>query len=260
VNPIDYQQLEQQFYMTTEKKENPLLSLQASELIKPQNMDVLFQLYAPLIKAKEVTAAGTYFISWLGGLAIGYQYMISFWNCSLQVSLDQLTIELYQDGDYDKFAFVCHDSEPTFAPADGLARENWREQQLRDFYQNTMRPIIQAVAAATGNSPGALWGQLPTRFNYYLDILASSLTDPVERERLEDDYRFLKEEVEGEIFGLNKNPFHVKVRWIQDLRDPEKKVRMKNQCCLYYQTEGGHYCYTCPRLKESERAVRRKQA
>lgn len=260
MNPIDYQQLEQQFYVTTKKQENPLLSLQASELIKPQNMDALIQLYAPLIKAKEVAAAGTYFCGWLGGLALGYQYMISVWNCSLPMSLDELTIELYEDGDYHKFAFVCQDSQPSLAPADGPARNSWREQQLHDFYQSTMLPIIEAMAAATGNSLGDLWGQLPTKFNYYLDILASSLTDSVARERLEEDYRFLKEEMEGEVFGLNKNPFHVKIRWIQDLRDPEKKVRMKNQCCLYYQTEGGYYCYTCPRLKESERAVRRNQA
>ncbi|MGG1659819.1 (2Fe-2S)-binding protein [Brevibacillus sp. NRS-1366] len=260
MSQIDFQQLEQHFQITVEANKNPLVSIKARELIKPQNMEWLVQTYAPMIKAKEVTAAGTFFCGWLGGLALGYQYMLSVSNGSLNLGLDQLTIELYRDGDYSKFAFLCQDIQPNMAPLDEPQRGSWRERQLRDFYQNTLQPLIQSIAAATGNSPGALWGQLPTRFNYYMDIFMRTLTDPVSKERLEDDYRFLKEGFEGEIFGLNKNPFRVKVRWTRDLREPDKNVRLKNQCCLYYQTEGGQYCYTCPRLKESDRAQRRKQA
>ncbi|MGG4494724.1 (2Fe-2S)-binding protein [Brevibacillus reuszeri] len=260
MSKIDFQQLNEHFYITTQPSENPLLSFGASELLDPPNMELLINTYAPLIKGQDTTPAGTYFASWLGGLALAHQYTISVWNCSLDMTLENWIVELYMEGDYGKFAFVCRDTEPLGAPEDDELRNHWREQRYRGFYLETLKPLMEAISAASGNTPGILWGQLPSRFNYYLELFINALEEPVGKQQLEEDYHFLSRALDGESFGLNKNPFDVKIRWVEDLRDPGKKVRMKNQCCLYYKTDGGTYCYTCPRLKESERAERRKQA
>jgi ferric iron reductase protein FhuF len=257
VSEIDFEQLEKQFSITTTQKENPLFSLTARELLNAEKMALLVQIYAPLMKAKELPAVATYFASWFGGVALGLQYMMSVWNHSVDFSLDHLTIELEVNEGREGFTFVCNKKHVQQAPTSDTERAIWREQQLRKFYSGTVAPLFRALADATGIECGSIWGQLPTRFNYYMDIFIASTEDNAAKQRLTEDYRFLSREMDPAAFGRPKNPFDVKIRWIEDARDPEKKVRMKNMCCLYYQTEGGFYCYTCPRMKEAERAERR---
>lgn len=260
MSKIDFQHLAEHFQITTKPRQNVLLSFRADELLDSKNMELLVQTYAPLIKAKDESPVGTYFCSWLGAFALGHQYMISVWNCSLDMALENWTVELYVDGESGRFAFVCHDTETRTAREGEEQRNHWREQQYRELYQRTVKPVIQALSAATSNPPGILWGQLPSRFNYYMELFIDAVADPVSKQRLEQDYHFLSRELGSEVFGQPKNPFDVKIHWVEDLRDPLKKVRLKNQCCLYFKTEGGYHCYTCPRLKERERAERRKQA
>lgn len=250
--------LAEHFRLTSELRADTLLSMKASDLVKPENMDQLVSLYAPLIKANDSKPVGTYIGGWLGGVALGLQYMQSVWNVSLHLSLDQLTVQLYVADDYAQFSFVVDEWNKVEAPETGRAA--WLDQQYRAFYQHSLQPLIQSLAKATDNPEKLIWGQLPTRFNYYLDYFVEQSQDERVRQHLRDDYDSLCRQLEGACFGLDKNPFDVKVRWVEDMRDPSKKVRLKNQCCLYYQTGEGQYCYTCPRLKEDARAVRRQAA
>ncbi|MDF2715738.1 MAG: (2Fe-2S)-binding protein, partial [Paenibacillus sp.] len=136
----------------------------------------------------------------------------------------------------------------------------WLERVLTEFYEKTVRPVYETAAVIGGVDAGQMWGLLPTRFNYMTEQWLLAEESESIRAVISGDYAFLKHEMPAAVFGRNKNPLDVKIRWIEDLKDPCKQLRMKNVCCQYYRTEGGYYCYTCPRIKESEREERRIKA
>ncbi|MET3289379.1 UNVERIFIED_CONTAM: ferric iron reductase protein FhuF [Brevibacillus sp. OAP136] len=258
---MEVNQLAEHFSIHLQKKENAIVSLSGKEAQHTGNIYALLEAYAPLIKAQEPKAAVAYFGSWLSSLALCLQYALSMENKAPDLSLSKLAIQLYrEDGqDYSSFAFVVENWKEVDGPSEEAERASWRKETLSRFYAETMRPLLEAAAQAGGHDVGQLWGQLPTKFNYYLEHFSDAAPSCAIRQRISADYDYLKSELSPDVFGRKKNPFDVKIRYIPDWRDESKQVRQKNVCCLYYLTEGAHYCYTCPRMKESERAVRAEE-
>ena len=55
------------------------------------------------------------------------------------------------------------------------------------------------------------------------------------------------------------NPFKREVKLIESLAASDKRVPIKSKCCLYYKTDSGQYCYSCPRTTERERQAQRER-
>lgn len=257
---MDFAQLEQNFFISIKKKENALFSIPAEKAVHTDNMKLLLETYAPLMKALEPKAAAAYFGGWISSLPLCLQYTLSTENKTIDLSLANIEIQLYcKEGENWYFSFVVNRWSEQEGPEDEAERTVWRKQVLSKFYQQTMRPLYEAAAQVCDLDAGQLWGQLPTKFNYYIEHFMEQAKTCLIKERIEQDYRFMKEEMEPEVFGRKKNPFDVKLRYVPDWRDESKQLMQKNVCCRYYLTEEGQYCYTCPRLKESDRALRAKQ-
>ncbi|WP_379127077.1 (2Fe-2S)-binding protein [Paenibacillus sp. sgz500958] len=239
--------------------EGAVYSYVAVELLDPEHMRRFIYEYAPLIKALDDTAVGAYFAGWFTSAALALQYSLSVFDAAPDLSLNNLHIHLIPAAGYCRVAFSLQKGELNPAPNEPFKREEWLLQILTDFYKNTASPLLQCVSEASGLSLSKVWGQLPTKFNYYLELFTSGRTGDSHVKQLSDDYTALKTKLPPEAFGLSNNPFHVKIRIIEDLADPQRTTQMRNRCCLYYRTEGGSYCYTCPRLKEEERAELRKE-
>lgn len=255
---VDFDQLSKQFYIHRNDKEQIVISVPAIELLEQAKMDHLIDTYAPLMKALERKAAAAYFCSWFGATALALQYGVSYCNKLFDLSLHNITVQLYCKDDYYWYSFKIHSWSEEDGPTETAERTEWLRKGYDDFYGNTLRPIFETAARSGGIDVGQMWGQLPTRFNYSLAIWMEEESDPSLRERIDADYRLLKE-IDPAAFARSKNPLNVKIRRIEHLEDPSKQMRMKNVCCLYYLTEGGHLCYTCPKLKEEDRAARREQ-
>ncbi|GAA3408252.1 (2Fe-2S)-binding protein [Paenibacillus hodogayensis] len=247
------------FNVGLQDKERIVYAVEASRLMERKAMDELLQAYTPLMKALVPVAAGTYFCTQLAGFCLALQYSLSCLGKSFDSSLDNITVQLYAQDDKYGVAFKLTRSGGTFAPADPAVRETWLYEKLASLYGETIRPLYESVAASVNVDAGQMWGVLPTRFNYSTEQWLLAAQSEREKENISGDYALLRS-MPADVFGRNKSPFDVKIRWIEDLKDPCKQMRMKNVCCQYYQTEGGYYCFTCPRLKESEREERRKQA
>ncbi|MGO0061116.1 Fe-S oxidoreductase [Brevibacillus fluminis] len=258
---MEVNQLAEYFSIHLQKKDNALVSLAGTEAQHTGNMNALLEAYAPLIKAREPKAAAAYFGSWISSLALCLQYALSMENKAPDLALSNLTIQLYREGgQHDwSFAFVVEEWKEGNGPSGEAERASWREETLSRFYAETMRPLLEAAAQAGGHEVGQLWGQLPTKFNYYLEHFSDAAPSCAIRHRIAADYDYLRGELSPAVFGRKKNPFDVKIRYIPDWRDDSKQVRQKNVCCLYYLTGDGQYCYTCPRMKESERAIRAEE-
>jgi ferric iron reductase protein FhuF len=240
--------------------EGALHSFRAVELVQEQGMRAFVDSYRPLMKALDDKAVAAYFGSWMASTALALQYTVTCYSFVLDLSLANLNIHLIPDGGYCRVAFSLNDWKTgDLSAAEDQSREVWREQVLTRYYQETAGPLFRSISQVSGLALGEIWGQLPTKFNYYVEQLAAGLPDKDINKRLEDDYDFLKDQMPPEVFQMPRNPFHVKVRRIESLQNPEETMQMRNRCCMYYRTEGGRLCYNCPRMKEDARAERRAE-
>ncbi|SET29592.1 (2Fe-2S)-binding protein [Paenibacillus sp. NFR01] len=236
-----------------------LYSFHAAELLDEAGMRSFAESYKPLMKALDAGAVGAYFAGWLASVALAVQYSLSFYPAVPVIALSDLDIHLIPAGTYCRIAYSLRNLRMEAAPEDPEARACWRDRLLTELYRDTIGPLFETMTVVSGLPAGELWGQFPSKFNYYLEMFAAGNDNTKQVKRLQADYEALKGKLPGEIFGLRRNPFQVQVRWIQSLADPEQKVQMKTRCCLYYRTEGGSCCFTCPRLKEEERERQRTE-
>ncbi|ULO10109.1 (2Fe-2S)-binding protein [Paenibacillus sp. 19GGS1-52] len=257
MNETQLKDLSSKFDLHTTPPEGTLHSFVALELTNEENMRAFVGTYRPLMKALDDRAVAAYFANWLSTLALAVQYSLTFYLSVPVINLSNLQIHLIPANGYCRVAFSLKGWRMTEAPIDEVGREAWRDEVLVLFYRDTMAPLLNKMAEVGGLPMSEVWGQLPTKFNYYIEILAKEMGDPSLVHRLYQDYQYLVKDVPAEVFGISRNPFQVLVRTIEDIADPDKNVQMRNRCCLYYRTDGGSYCYTCPRLKEEERAARR---
>ncbi|WP_342561180.1 (2Fe-2S)-binding protein [Paenibacillus sp. FSL R7-0345] len=237
--------------------EGAVHSFNVAEMTDEAGMRAFVECYRPLIKGLDDKVAATYFAGAFGNVALAVQYALSVYSASPGISLSDLSVHLIPSNGYWRVVFSLDEWSFTPAPADAKLRTDWRNEQLTQFYRDSAAPLMSMLSHVTGLAGSEIWGQLPTKFNYYLEVFTSRDLPAGLPETLQEDYRYLREEMPAEVFGLKRNPFHVQVRKIESLAEPGKTVNMRNRCCLYYRTEGGSYCYTCPRMKEDERAVRR---
>ncbi|MNI33128.1 hypothetical protein D3C73_870600 [compost metagenome] len=247
-----FETLDHKFHVTQHKREDAVFSIPAITLLDPKNMSLLIDTYTPMIKAVESDAAAAYFAGWFTYVAMAKQYVLSNFNQSLDLTLSNLTVQIVPNGTHFQYVFVVNEWSMIEAPSDEYERASWRQQELAAFHGQTVQPIFEAVTTIVDYPLGQLWGQLPTKFNYFMNDWKGSMTQETACKRIDEDYAGLKA-LEPSIFGLKKNPFDVKIRMIEDALDCTKQVRMKNVCCLYYKTEASRYCYTCPRMKEEGR-------
>ncbi|AYB37390.1 (2Fe-2S)-binding protein [Brevibacillus laterosporus] len=234
-------------------------SMPATDLLNEGYMRKFIDQYAPLIKALDDTATAAYLASWFLALATGLQYMVSVQNKALDLSLTNVIIHMSpkSEGSYTRISFQLRSWTETEAPESDEKRQEWRKDVLSRLYGETLRPLLECMSVVSGCNVGQMWGQLPTKFHYFIENLMEQTTNSEEKQRVIDDYHFLQHEFSPSVIGRSKNPFDVKVRFIEHIEDPTKQMRMKNVCCRYFRTEGAQYCYTCPLLKEEDRAARR---
>ncbi|WP_151736373.1 (2Fe-2S)-binding protein ['Paenibacillus yunnanensis' Narsing Rao et al. 2020] len=239
-------------------------TFRTSELLEPEGMRTFLACYGPMMKALDDKATAAYFGGWFASVALAVQYSLSVYSAVPVIILQNLSVHLIPANGFCRVAFSLEPWSMATAPEGEEERKAWRSKVFETFYHEHAAPLLSTLSAVSGLALTEIWGQQPTKFNYYVELLSSSGTDlngsgdRLPAGRILEDYSALKE-LDSSIFGLRRNPFQVTVRKIEALDSPDKSVNMRNRCCQYYRTEGGSYCYTCPRLKEEERAARRTE-
>lgn len=240
-------------------EEKILAHMPIGDMLEPAFLKPFVDAYASELKACEIDVAGSYFFGNLAAMALGQQRLVSQYGVAADFSTSNISVYLLRgSGGYPRIVFVLSSPRLEREPAEA-AREGWVRRILSRLNGETLRPLAESWAVATGLRPGYLWGCMPTRFNYAIEQQEGETAKDVELlHRIQGDYRILKE-MDRHVFGLPRNPFDVKIRWIEHIGESSQQVRMKNVCCLYHKTEGGSYCYTCPKAGESERARKRAE-
>lgn len=247
----------EQFGLYDTPPEGTLYSFSALDLTNEEDMSAFIQCYSPLMKALDNKAVAAYFSSWLANVAFSLQYSLSIHQTALDINLSNLMVHLVPSDGYCRISFSLKKWAIEQASSDQMDREVWRNDIITRFYRDTARPLLSLMSEISALAISEVWGQLPTKFNYYMETFEKKINDCNALTRLTEDYRYLVNDLPAEVFGLSRNPFRVTVRKIEDLADSGETIQMRNRCCYYYLTDGGAYCYSCPRLKEEERSTRR---
>ncbi len=244
-----------------ESHTDPLFTMAGQLLLTEKGMQELITAYSPLMKALEPAAAGAYLISRLGGLNAAMQYMITH-DELFDLSPELWSLQMYRsEKGFIEFRIVLQELRKLNGPPCGL-RSEWREEHLSHWYAGTIRPIAEAIAVAVDIDINHLWKIIPMRLRFIFGQWKEASTSEEWHARYEEDYLFVTKELKGEVFGRLRNPLYVKVVTLDypgNPGEPDTKIKMKTACCMYYRTEGGQYCYTCPRMKPQEREERKEQ-
>lgn len=249
--------LENVFFIGLRTPEAVRYSVPLQLLTEREPMLRLLAAHAPCIGTPDKDASAVAVANGLGLLAFALQHAISVDQASFDTSADNAVLHLYEADGYVQFGLTLRRIGEQAAPKEPHKRSIWRRRALERLYGETLRPRFEAAARAAGMPVRELWGQLPTGFAYYLDVWREESDAGAQ---IEDDYAFLSRELEAAVFGTASNPFARVPPLTVDPDNPQRQIPLKHACCLYYKWEGGDYCYTCPRIKESERERRRSQA
>ncbi|WP_339314672.1 Fe-S oxidoreductase [Paenibacillus sp. FSL R10-2734] len=237
--------------------EGALYSFSTMKLTEEENLKAFVQCYGPLLKALDDKVVAAYFANWFSNVALSLQYSLSKYSSALDLSLSNLLLHLVPTERSCWITFSVEEVRFIPAPTHQREREDWCKEILTTFYRDTAAPLIRLISEVCGLAIGEVWGQMPTKFNYYFEVWEKEISDCNQLQQLREDYHYLMHGLPAEVFGLSRNPFLVTVRNVESLTDSEATIQLRNRCCLHYLTIDGDYCYRCPRIKEEERASRR---
>ncbi|MDR6553032.1 (2Fe-2S)-binding protein [Paenibacillus qinlingensis] len=247
--------------VTMDSHPDPIFTMEGTVLLTKRGMEELLYLYSPLMKALEPAAAGAYLISRLGSLNAAMQYMVTH-DELVDLSPELWSLQMYRsEKGFIEFRVVLQEIRKLSGPLCGL-RNEWREEHLSRWYAETIRPLVEAIAAAADMDIMHLWKIVPGRLRIIFGQWKAASTSEEWQARYEEDHLFVTKELKGEVFGRLRNPLFVKVVNLDypgNPGEPDTPIKMKTACCMFYRTEGGQYCYTCPRMKPQEREERKEQ-
>jgi len=252
--------LEDSYDLTVNKRENLVFTCPAIDLLDEHKLKQLLDFYTPLVKGMDPSVGEVYMAGWFRGPMLGLIYTLSVLKQAPNLSLNNLTVQLYKaeynNHEYYAVSFQLHNFEFISAPS-ATQQTAWVKDQIGRFFEHTIRPVFESIAKVGTLQSGMLWGQLPTSLAYGYDGMMEAEEDEHVKQNISNSFEVVKT-LDGAIFGRSKNPLDVKFRKTESLADKDKQVRMKSSCCLYYLVDGGYYCFTCPRLKESAREEQRE--
>jgi ferric iron reductase protein FhuF len=172
--------------------------------------------------------------------------------CSLTSSLYAMThLNKSFDMNIKNVYLIDHNSGsmwlPSFTLKDASAitsdepREKWRSDVLKTLFKDNLTIMVKHVANTAGISKAILWENAWIYLKWVYETWLSE-DHPIEiKQRIQDDYTFIKNAASFH-FGLSKNPF-------QNFLPPagSQPSTIRKTCCLYYKTDYGTCCSTCPK-------------
>lgn len=252
-----YEYLQESYHLSLLLREDALFTVRLQDLLERSEMERFVHFFVPSWKAKGDIVAGTYLGSWLGSVCAALQDCMSRYVAMPVLSLDRLTLQVYEEGGRSRYVFHMKDSETVEVPVNN--RAEWCHVLLASFYSEQIRPLLEMAASVTGAPIRELWGQFVTRMYNDHERWLREASSEEHRQRIQDDIQALRNGLEPSAFGLPKNPFDVNIRWIDSPRTPGESFRMRSACCHAYYTDTDHgYCYSCPRMSEEERQVKKQ--
>ncbi|WP_078381157.1 hypothetical protein [Sutcliffiella halmapala] len=237
-----WEQLEHFFYLSNNEKENVVFQCSLKELLSEIALHELLFIYGKGIQAENKEATAMYLAGWLGYLCGAMHF---FSNVGKQVEAENITVQVYKKAN-NHLAISFY-----IKVEDIIDRKNdW----IQAFYQLQITPIYQAFSRLTKNNLLHMWYQATHSFYWMKHRINHSILSREIVERYERELQIFIEKTSPNLFGLTLHPYRKKFIFVENPWDLNDPMPIKPSCCLAYQTEAGHCCFTCPRMKKEERS------
>ncbi|UAL48923.1 (2Fe-2S)-binding protein [Sutcliffiella horikoshii] len=240
-----WEQMESFFYMTNQEKADVVWECRIRELAQPNILQNLLDLYGEGIKATTKDVTVMYLAGWFGYLCGGMHFLSSD---GWEATAENIKLQLYKNQRGTKLISFVVDSENLVEKGD----RKWVEE----FYEKMMKPtFLQMQATSTNNTLLQMWYQATHSLYWISDRMKHSCLSERYVWQYEKTLEMFKEVTPSSCMGVmtEKHPYAKKLIFIDNPWDLNDPMPLKPSCCLAYQTEGGHLCFTCPRMKKSER-------
>ncbi|MED4080870.1 (2Fe-2S)-binding protein [Halalkalibacterium halodurans] len=239
------QQLKEMFFVHTFPVEKVDLMITETGLVGKEDARKMVEWRNGILKGKELKVGGASMIKPFSLLFAAHYYLASVKNQWLL---------------FDELAFFSKGKEVGFE----LRRARLEPLALNDIspyftaLAKRIAPIIENIAEVADLPKTHAFGLLAFPLYQQQSAWLKKETDQTTELRIRTDGEVLKQ-LSGDAFGLKRNPFDVKFRYVSSWADPNEHVRIKPACCLSYLKEGGNYCYSCPKMNTEQREVRAAQ-
>lgn len=240
-----WEQMENFFYMTNQEKEEVVWECRIRELVKPEILQKLLDIYGEGIKATTKDVTVMYLAGWFGYLC-GAMHFLS--SDGWKVTSESIKLQLYKNQRGTMLiSFVVHSED-----LDNKEDKQW----VQKFYEEHMKPVfMQMESMSTNNNLLHMWYQATHSLYWITDRMKQSCLEERNVAQYKKTLEMFQKATPSSCMGVmtEKHPYAKKLIFIDNPWDLHDPMPLKPSCCLAYQTDGGHLCYTCPRMKKSER-------
>lgn len=260
---VDFSLVERYFHISPKGMEHPLLQIPGQQLVDGPTMHRVLQQGQTLLKGKGLDISASYMGLSMFNLLATIHLFLSQYNQWLVLNLDNITFEVENHDDHAHIGFKLLNLEWKEAPAED--RDVFIELETRKLFANLIIPVITVVAEQAKVNQAMIWNQYAARMTFVRDYVMENDPRPQVREQFLADYEVFTKQLTPDVFGRKVNPLTHEPRYIDSPYHEGKKLLMRSSCCMYYRREEGTKCFTCPILKDSQRAemfteIKNKQA
>lgn len=213
--------------------------------------------YKDVYKTEHFRAIGATLSSYLSLIPAAFLHAMSHHNIALPLDLSSTSIQY----DQESFYLQLQGSPFTFAGPE-LSREEWRAQLVGGLFDSYMKPVFQRLRELTGIDKNSQWSYAALTLQRSYDNWMDKASAEELKHLLREDFEYVvgvSDPAWFECSGIrDRHPLDLPFKFVPDVYNEGKTVRMKYRCCLYYKLTGT-YCYTCPAITEEHRSRRAEE-
>ncbi|WP_028783540.1 IucA/IucC family C-terminal-domain containing protein [Thalassobacillus devorans] len=122
-------------------------------------------------------------------------------------------------------------------------RKKWLRENLTQLFKEHVRPLFLHINQLTRLSMNVLWENFAIYLFWFYERFAKEHFTGEQLAQIYDDFHFIVHELDGAVFGEEKNPFH----YFHYQPKLPSGARERKCCCLSYKlNEESGYCKVCP--------------
>lgn len=180
-------------------------------------------------------------------------YAMSLLNKGLDLSIRNCYIEPRSGQDARLRSIRYGHLEHEVAPFEH--RDRWRDDVLRALFADHLTPLWQGFAREAPIPLAILWENTAIYiYVLYEQVIAaisasaaSAVSMQEQFQRCQDDFHYIMQAAEGEVFGLRRNPLAAYYHGSLAPSTESPSVRKRKTCCYYFEIDNIRgYCKSCP--------------
>lgn len=255
---IDFSMIKKYFHISLDRVASPSFTCPGTELLQSDQIDYILAAGREHYKALSLELPASFLGLSLFGFTSTQLLIASQYNVWLDFSLEHLSFELEQHNDHVHANYRIASLVTDIVPETKHSRKRFLEKKFSETITSTLRPLIELIASRANVKPAMIWNQFGARQCFLLDFIEAQERREEVLLRIKQDATILSS-LSASLFGMRKNPFQHKPRYIPSPYKENQQLIVRSSCCMYHKRENGTKCYNCPMLTEEQREARRRE-